>query len=222
VACNFKTKHHPKKLREFIAPKDHKPRQYQLTDLIHAFHNSYYWPKKHTTFYYRLSEYARPLKQYRSEFRELLSRGCAAIVHYYNIATSKLGFTCKITGKWVDISYKTLAKVIDVHISSIKRLFSWMKMRKFISIKRKNRHDEKGRRRAIASEKTIHPSFFFETLGYKAWEKIKSAKRKEDKKEKRLTYKEERTSPREFTRSSPKTVELYMAKIMAELRIIPP
>ena len=162
--------HNPLIPKRFIAPSSHK-RPATLSEIIGDFSDSYYNPTHYQGLYHHQSVHGKGSRLIRSEFREMISIGCALLTHYYDVMTGEIGFTNEI-GKRIRFSYEQLAEKVGVSLIRIKRFFHFMKERQYITIIEDKKKDDRGGWSSNISRKIIKPAFFIETLGKGAWRKI--------------------------------------------------
>lgn len=176
--------HHPKLYRSFTPPKDHKSRYVQLQDIVHGFNHSYSDRKKNKHFYWHKDKENRVIRQIRSCFAELLASGGALISYYYDVKTGVIGFFNQY-GKWINISYNTMASRLNVPENRIKRLFKFLKERKYVTVTRQWYKNHENKIRAKSAKKSLMPAFFIEALGIAAWRKIERLRDKLCKRERK-------------------------------------
>jgi len=178
-----KCNHNPLLPKQFIPPKEHKPKPFTIIELTKAFQEAYFKPDD-------LPHFFRPEgRLLRSEFREMLTLGCAIIAYYYDIQTGELGFHDQ-RGKWVTLSYQGLANKLNVSLIRIKRFFRALRKRRWITIKPNRKKDAQGNYKSCPANKIINRAFFLETLGIKAWLKIEKFKKWSLKKSKKIKISE--------------------------------
>ena len=159
---------------KIIIPPEDQKRFKTLNHLMIDFRASFFNPKKHERLYYHLNPDNSLKRKCRAEFRTLTSVTCQIIMHYYDVASGEIGFRDK-KGKWVPIGYKTLANKIGERESRIKKAFKFFKSHGWISVISSNR--KKGDKiYGENARKIVNPQFFIETLGVKAWRRIKKLK----------------------------------------------
>lgn len=182
--------HSPKSPKRFESPSNHK-RPVSITDVINDFHHSYFEAKLHKYFYYHLAKDGSPNRLIRSEFREMISTGCAILTHYYDVLTGEIGFT-NDKGHHVRLSYRQLAERLKVSLLRVKRFFRYLKDRGFVRIIEDKKMNENGEWKSNVSRKIVNPAFFIQTLGIDAWKKISCLKEWLIKKAKPRTKREQR------------------------------
>lgn len=180
--------HNPLLPKRFTPPKHHS-RPASIFEVVHWFNGSIMESKLYKNLYYHLNDEKNPTRLIRSEFREMVSMGCALLTHYYDAITSELGFS-NDKGKWVRLSYQQLANKLSVSVIRIKRFFKFLKDRGLVSIVYDKKCDDKGNWTSNISRKYLNSSFFIETLGMRAWRKIVTYKNWLLKKKKPKTKKE--------------------------------
>lgn len=188
LPCGNRIGHHPFNPKTFKAPDQHK-RPHSILDVIRDFSHSYFEAKLHKSLYYHLDQMGNYSRQIRSEFREMISMGCSILTHYYDVLTGCVGFQDS-NGNYIHLSYQQLAERLNVSLIRVKRFFNFLKERKFVTIVENRKKDEHGNWKSNSSKKIINSSFFINTLGIKAWEKIKSYREWLYKKARPKTHKE--------------------------------
>lgn len=177
--------HNPLLPRRFVPPKE-QSRPSSIFELVHWFNGSIMESKLYKTLYCHLDNEKNPTKLIRSEFREMISMGCSILTYYYDVISGELGFSDD-KGKWVRLSYQTLAYKLKTSLIRVKRFFKFLKGRGLVKIVYDQKRDEKGNLKINVSRKYLNPSFFMETLGMKAWKKILRLKEWKMKKSKPKT-----------------------------------
>lgn len=172
-----------------FTPPEHHKRPISLLEVIRDFKESYFEIKLHKALYHHFDKEGKGGRQIRSEFREMISMGCAILTHYYDVTTGEIGFINQF-GKSIRLSYEQLADILKVSLIRVKRFFKFLKNRNFITIIEDKKKDDKGNWKSNVSKKVLNPSFFIETLGIKAWRKICSYKEWLFKKSKPKTIKQ--------------------------------
>lgn len=185
--------HIPNVPRSFVAPSHHK-RPQTLSEIISSFSESYKNPSKHKGLYlHRGNSITQEGRLIRSEFRELISMGCSIITHYYDVLTGELGFRNE-HGKFVRFSYEFLAEKLNVSLARVKKFFSFLKERRFITVIEDRKLNERGEWSSNVSRKIIKSSFFIETLGIGTWKKIMKYRKWLEKSAKPVTPKQKETA----------------------------
>lgn len=162
--------HSPSNPKQFASPAHHK-RASSLLEIIREFSASYFETKVYKALYHHIDGNGNITRKIRSEFREMISMGCAILTHYYDVMTGEIGFR-NDAGKYIRFSYKQLAAKLGVSVIRIKRFFKFLKDRGLVTIIEDKGKDEKGIWKSNVSRKIINPTFFIHTLGINAWKKI--------------------------------------------------
>ncbi len=182
--------HDPKKPKQFVSPQNHR-RPPSLSEVIRDFNESNLEAKLYKRLYYHLDKNGTPARLIRSEFREMISTGCAILTHYYDVLTGEIGFRNE-KGKHIRLSYESIAELLKVSLIRVKRFFGFLKDRGLVQIIQDKSKDETGQWKSNISRKIISPRFFIDTLGIAAWKKITSLKEWLIKKVKPKTKHEQR------------------------------
>lgn len=174
LSLGNKIGHNPLLLKKFLPKKEHS-RPSSIFEIVNWFNGSVMESKLYKILYYHLDDQKSPTRLLRSEFREMVSIGCAILTHYYDVLSGELGFKDD-KGKRVRISYEFLAKKLSVSLIRVKRFFKFLKDRGLVSIQQDKNKDEKGNWTSNISRKFLKPAFFIDTLGIQAWRKIQRLK----------------------------------------------